>query len=275
MCKGSLDLEDSDSLAKIIDMLLRAFDIFRSFKDCVTLFFAHSLRANGTLSQPVFVVLICLLLSACGDSSDSDNRLGRIDVIPGTAEIGLGENLQLEVLGVLNDGQTQYISPTAVDWLSNDISIATVDAAGLVTATGEGVATVTATTSGITGSMRLTVLPGLRLQILPPLVIDPVSTQKQLRALGFQSDFETIDLTQEVTWASTDDSIATVDASGLLTIVAEGSVRLSATLRSLSNDIPVIGNNTQLDSIEITPAIKIVPVGVEVNYSASGVFNDG
>jgi uncharacterized protein YjdB len=155
--------------------------------------------------------------------------------------------LAFEIEGVLNDGQLQYISPTAVDWLSNDTSIATVTAAGLVTAMGEGVATITATTGSITGSMRLTVLPGLRLQILPPLVIDPVGTQKQLRALGFQSDFETIDLTQDVTWASTDDAIATADASGLLTIVAQGTVRVSATLRSRSNDIPVIGNNTQLD----------------------------
>jgi hypothetical protein len=70
-------------------MLLITVDFLRSLYACLNLLLPKLSKAMRAVFQPFLVVLICLLLSAFGDSSDSDNRLGRIDVIPGTAEIGV------------------------------------------------------------------------------------------------------------------------------------------------------------------------------------------
>jgi PKD repeat protein len=80
------------------------------------------------------------------------------------------------------------------------------------------------TTATITG------VPVLRkLQVTPTNPSLPAGTTQQLRATGTYTNGSTADLTAAVTWSSSDPSVASVDAGGLATGVAPGSVTVTAT----------------------------------------------
>ncbi|MDO4335639.1 MAG: Ig-like domain-containing protein [Bacteroidales bacterium] len=118
-----------------------------------------------------------------------------------------------------------------VNWSSSNPAIATVDNNGKVTAIAVGTANITATAaSRITASCKITVVE------TPAATITLNKTEASLKAT------ETVQLTatirpetttdKSVTWKSSDESIATVDASGKVTAVAVGTADITATAAS-------------------------------------------
>ena len=77
-------------------------------------------------------------------------------VTPATAELtALGATVQLRA--EVRDQNGQVMSEATVTWSSGDAAVATVDASGLVTAAGTGVATITATARAASGTASVTV----------------------------------------------------------------------------------------------------------------------
>ena len=69
---------------------------------------------------------------------------------------GVGDTLQLAALAFDENGYA--VSAGAVSWASDDVSVATVDAEGLVTAVARGTATVTASAGAVSGVAEIVVL---------------------------------------------------------------------------------------------------------------------
>ena len=100
---------------------------------------------------------------ACGDSATDPPaptpdppRPTTVTVNPATAELtALGATVQLSA--EVRDQSGNVMAGAAVAWSSTAASVATVDAAGLVTAAGNGSATITATSGPASGSAAVTV----------------------------------------------------------------------------------------------------------------------
>ena len=118
--------------------------------------------------------------------------------------------------------------PIAVTWTSSEAAVAHVDAAGLVTAVGNGSARITATAGAAIRSAVVVVE-----QVAVVLELAPEAVQ--FRALG-----DTLRLVAEatdanghaiesVTWISSNAAVASVDASGVVTARGNGSARITAT----------------------------------------------
>ena len=150
-----------------------------------------------------------------------------IAVNPSTCEIKVGSNKQL----------TATVSPSSafnkeVEWSSSDTSVATVDANGLVTGVASGEVTITVKAkdaSGVTGTAKVTVSTGL----VESIAVDPstceieVGSNKRLKATVLPNDADN----KAIEWISSDTSVATVDANGLVTGVAKGEVTITATAK--------------------------------------------
>lgn len=133
----------------------------------------------------------------------------------------------------------------AVEWTSSNDAVATVDAAGVVTAVAVGTATITATSSfddTKSDSVTVTVNP------LPAVTLVEIDQATPATAIG-----GTVTLTatvtavgganESVTWTSGDEAIATVDADGVVTGVASGTVAITATSdfdNSVSGSVDVV-----------------------------------
>ncbi|GIW73235.1 MAG: hypothetical protein KatS3mg102_2777 [Planctomycetota bacterium] len=76
---------------------------------------------------------------------------------------------------------------------------------------------------------------------LSSIEVSPVSAEiakgqtQQFTATGIYSDGSTADLTGQATWSSSDESVATVDASGLATGVAAGTAAITAAVQGLAD----------------------------------------
>src|SRR5439155_25313547 len=78
-----------------------------------------------------------------------------VSVTPATASLAAGNTVQLT--GVAKDAAGNTLSGQSFGWSSNNTSVATVSASGLVTSVTAGSATITATSGGLTGTSAVTV----------------------------------------------------------------------------------------------------------------------
>ncbi|QBG45897.1 carbohydrate-binding protein [Verrucomicrobia bacterium S94] len=149
----------------------------------------------------------------------------KVAVHPSARVIRAGETASLTETVYPVNAATQ-----AVVWASDNPAVATVDAAGVVTAVSEGTAIITATTTdgGLTDSSTITVPP--------PVAVTGVSVSPASALIGVG---ESIQLTESVlpadaadpsvTWTSLHPAVATVDSSGLVTGIAAGSAQIVVT----------------------------------------------
>ena len=139
----------------------------------------------------------------------------------------------------LTEGDTETLTATVepsdatnknVTWSTSDASIATVTD-GVVTAVAPGTATITVTTED--GNKTATCAVTVTAATVP---VTGVTLNKTSTSL-YVGDTETLTPTitpdnatnKNVTWSSDDTSVATVDASGLVTAVARGTAVITAT----------------------------------------------
>ena len=153
--------------------------------------------------------------------------LSTIQVTPFRPTIPVGFGIRLTATGLYSDGSKADLTGLAT-WTSTDTSIAAVsDAAGTkgrVTTIAPGVATIKASWAGITGTDDVTVSSATltTITITPNPASVPVSGSTPLTATGTFSDGTTLDITQRVTWISSDPSIADISNAGDTTGVVFG-----------------------------------------------------
>ncbi|MBQ3814176.1 MAG: Ig-like domain-containing protein, partial [Bacteroidales bacterium] len=116
----------------------------------------------------------------------------------------------------------------SITWSSSNEAVATVDQQGLVTALKEGAADITAQAGDKTATCKVQV---------KPLVVSVTSIALNKTSLSLkEGESETLVATvspdnatdKTVTWSSTNTSVATVDASGRVTAIKEGTATITA-----------------------------------------------
>ncbi|HNY08060.1 MAG TPA: Ig domain-containing protein, partial [Bacteroidales bacterium] len=170
------------------------------------------------------------------------------DGIFSLTEVGFTHATNIPVTGVVLDpstlnlivnetGQlTATISPEnatnqLVAWSTTNNSVATVDQTGLVTASGAGTAKIVVTTDdgGFTDTCYVTVsaanIPVSGVTIQPTTMNLYVTETGQLTETVVPPDATN----KNVTWSSTNEAIATVNATGLVTAVSEGVAKVAVT----------------------------------------------
>ena len=160
--------------------------------------------------------------------------LKSLTITPVSPSIANSTSLQLTVTGIFSDGSTQDLTASA-SWSSSSNGTATVNSKGLVTATGVGSATITATQGGVSSATTLTVTSAVltAITITPPGSSIANGTSEQLTATGIFSDGTTQNLTAFVTWTSSAPSLAAISnaagSQGFVTGSGVGNATITAT----------------------------------------------
>ena len=157
-----------------------------------------------------------------------------VAVSPSATELtAWGETVQLAAEAIDENGHA--VAGAEFSWESSDAGVATVDASGLVTGVAEGVATITASAGSASGSAVATVMqPVASVVVAPPkATITALGDTLRLAALAFDENGHAV-AGAEFSWASGDNSVATVDAGGLVTAVAEGTATITASAGAAS-----------------------------------------
>lgn len=209
----------------------------------------------------------------------NNTSVSALQVIPAVTTIALGTKSQLQAIATFADGSTQDVS-SQVQWSSNDPFIAGVDSLGLVTGSGIGQATVTATLGAISRSATLTVTNAIAtaLQVIPPTASLPKGAKLQFQAIATFSDNSSQDVTNQVNWNSSDISVATIDLNGEATAFSEGGADISANFLGVtSNTVLLVVTNATVSSIQVVlnGGSGNLAKGSSVQFNAQAVLSDG
>ncbi len=231
----------------------------------------------------VHIVILLGLLSLVGCSSGNSGGssapvLQSIAVTPATPTLAVGVTQQFKATGTYSSGPTKDLTSSAT-WTSSTPANASISTGGLATGVHFGMTTITAASSGISGTTTVTIpAPLTSIAVNPPSISIAPTTATSFTATGTYADGNTQNITSSVTWTSsvpTHASISdTVPTKGTALGLAAGPTTITATLGSISGTATLTVTNATLVSIAVTPANSSIPLGVLQQFTATGTFSD-
>jgi hypothetical protein len=204
-----------------------------------------------------------------------------VQVTPSAPSVPKGLSLQFKATALFTDNRTPVDVTDDATWKSSAEAVATVNDSGNATTLSVGTSTISADFGGKSGSTVLTV----NIAVLEDIQVNPSPAAmprggftQQFTATGIFSDDSTADLTTQVTWASSDTTVATISNvagnRGLATSVGAGSSNITARLNSLTSTPTVLTvNSDTLTGISVTPATTEIALGQSQLFKATGSFS--
>ncbi|MGH9747651.1 MAG: Ig-like domain-containing protein [Candidatus Acidiferrales bacterium] len=204
-----------------------------------------------------------------------------ITVAPPTASIAVNATQPFTATGHFSDGSSGSVT---VNWSSANNAIATVNGTGVATGVSAGgpvAITATSTqTPSVSGAAQLTVTAApptlLSITVAPPTASIAINATQPFAATGHFSDGSSSAVS--VNWGSSNNAVATIDASGVATGVSPGG---PITITATSTQTPSVKGTAQLTvtaaaliSIAVTPANPSGPAGATQRFQATGTYAD-
>ncbi len=161
--------------------------------------------------------------------------------VPATLEVKVGATVTINY--TISPANVTNKVPT---FATSDASIATVDAEGVVTGVAAGPATITVKADSIEKEVVVMVIPAIALESITLKQEDQNLNLGQTLQLSCTLVPEDTGLT--VSYASSDETVATVSSSGLVTAVAVGTATITASAGGKSDTIEI----TVVDDADLT-----------------------
>jgi uncharacterized protein YjdB len=159
------------------------------------------------------------------------------------------------------DASGNTLTGRTIAWTTSDASIATVSSTGIVTATGVGSASITATIEGKSGTRAITVTPVSVASVTVSLAASSIVSGATTQATATTTDATGAVLTgRTITWSTSNAAVATVSATGLVTGVAVGSATITATSEGKSSGTTV--------TVTAAPLAPVASVAVSLGSSS-------
>jgi uncharacterized protein YjdB len=203
-------------------------------------------------------------------------NLTAIAITPQLSSIPISTTQQFSATGTYSDGSTRDLS-SLVTWSSSSTVTATVDVNGLLTSIAAGTTTITATLGSVTQTFTITVsTPTISdIFVSPDGLTEPIGVSQQYTATADYSDGSSSDLSSGITWVSSAPAVATVDSSGVVTTVGQGTTTISAAVGSFSDSSTLTVVPAHLQSITVAPSAAKLVAGTLLQFTATGNFDDG
>lgn len=185
----------------------------------------------------------------------------RVDLAPGS---------HAAVTAVAADAGGKSLDGRTVLWASSNPAVATIDAAGVITAVAPGTATITATSEGVSGSA----LVNVAVSPIATVTVQPQSATVQ-RGATLQLSAIVTDATgagvtnRALTWISGNPAVAVVSATGLVTAVAPGSANVVASLDDKSDTASIAVVAVPVGSVSVQPGTAALAVGQSTTLTAT------
>jgi trimeric autotransporter adhesin len=239
--------------------------------------------ATSVSSNPNPVIITATFGSVSGFAQLTVNSvtLTNIAITPSqTTFLALGSTVSFQAIGTYSDQSTQNLGNLPA-WNSSAPGVVSI---GLHTGVAAGVSTgtsnITATYQKVTSNpTQVNVTPALVSIAITPLIGSvPFGVAIPFTAIGTFQNGNTANLTANVTWASSQSSIATISNAtgqqGLATGVAPGQTSITAVFAGVVGNATLNVTNATIQSIAITPNNSHAPVGTQVTFTAKGTFID-
>ncbi|MEJ7809014.1 MAG: Ig-like domain-containing protein [Gemmatimonadaceae bacterium] len=197
-----------------------------------------------------------------------------VSVTPDPVSVIAGQNAQLAFTA--RDASGNILIGRAPSWATNNAAVASVSSSGVVVGVSPGVATITATVSGVSGSAQVVVsqVPASSVVVSPGTATIVAGGTTLLSATVNDAGGSPLP-GRQVSWSSSDNSVAAVSATGLVTGVAAGTATIAATADGKSGSAQVTVSAVAVASVGVSPSPASVTVGGGVQLTATARSSNG
>lgn len=184
-----------------------------------------------------------------------------VSISPASQDLIVGQSFQLA--SVVRDVNGNPVTGVPVSFSSSDASVALVSAGGLVTGKklGEAVITAVAGTSRATAAADVLASQAAKVSLTPTSMVLQTRQSRTFSAKAVDSIGNPINIANSVDWESSNPSVATVDDSGNVMALAQGSTSVSAAIGSVRTSGTVTVQAPAPASITLTPSSLDVTLG--------------
>ncbi|MFU8806337.1 MAG: Ig-like domain-containing protein, partial [Bradymonadaceae bacterium] len=189
----------------------------------------------------------------------TERGAGSIQLIPQAATLIVNETLEVTAITRTDDGTEIERELT---WSSDEEGVATVDAAGLVTAHAPGTANIVASGDTINSVLAVTVVARAitAVDVTPLEITLEVDLTHTLEAVARAG--QTVLTGRAVDdWASSDATVAEIDADGEVTAIAPGIAVMTATIGGVEGRAFVRVIPKSVTAVSVTPAATTITEG--------------
>ncbi|MDQ2768758.1 MAG: Ig-like domain-containing protein, partial [Gemmatimonadota bacterium] len=228
---------------------------------------------TGGLVTGVHVGSATITATAEGKSATASMNVGAgavasVAVTPGSIGLAAGNSQQLSA--TLKDGVGNVITGPPISWSSSNSSVGTVSSSGLVTASRAGSVTITATTSGKSGSATLIVSAGAISSVtVSPSSLSLVAGGTQDLSAVAKDGSGNILSGQTIAWSSSDASVGAVSSSGTVTAGQAGTATITAAAGGKSGSATLSVSAGAVNSVTITPGSASIIAGASQQLTAT------
>lgn len=186
-------------------------------------------------------------------------RPALLQLLPDSLVLDAGASAALTA--VVRDAAGAVIPGQALTWSTSDAAVATVDSAGRVLGVSGGTAQITARLGALSASATVRVRPRpASIAVQPDSLVLDVAGTGRLTAVVRDGSGAVLPGAAPA-WSSANPAVATVDAAGNVRGVAAGTVRVTATLGSLSA-YATVRVRSRGPSLELFPDSLVLDIGV-------------
>lgn len=225
------------------------------------------------LRRPASLVLALLALPAAMYLAGC-NSLKTISILPGPGATTLTAVGQTAQFTAVAENQMGNASPTTanittqVSWSVSNPAVATINSSGVVTAVGNGTSQVIAQSNGVIANSDVTVSIGssgsggsASLTVNPTSIVETFDGETtQFIAMGSLNGTTPQNVSNQVTWVSSNTQVATINSSGLATGLGAGTTSITAYYGGVSATASL--TVTVSSTTPSTPQITIIPSNV-------------
>jgi uncharacterized protein YjdB len=230
-------------------------------------------HSKAVATMRAFAAVATLLaVAACEDSTGpvGGTAIDRVEVIVlpfGTATTNLPRGITVQLLAAPANAANNFVD-VPVTWSSSDETRATVDNTGKVTTVGGGDVTISAAAGGKTGTFDINV----QYPVGSVAVGAPAGSIRQEGTVDLDATLLDTQgaaaVGRSIQWSSSNTAIATVNSSGVVSGVADGTVTITATSEGVSGTTQVTVSGAPLvASVSVSPGTAFRGVGQTLQMS--------
>jgi uncharacterized protein YjdB len=188
-------------------------------------------------------------------------------VVPSAFFVGQSTQATATARDLTNNVLTTY----ATTWTSSNPAVASVTSTGLITAVTAGTTTITAASGGKTGTLNITVslVPVARVVLTLPKAAQVGRSTSVAADLRNSSGTALTSTQRTFGWHSSNDSIATISETGVITGLTYGTTIVTCVVENKVGTLVVNVTETGIDYIVVSPDSSDLKVGATRQYTAT------
>jgi len=234
----------------------------------------HSLRVDSRSSVVARRTVTWLVAAVVGCSgatvtdSVGGGDIASIEVTPPSSSLALGAQLPLQAVAKGPDGK--IVSDASIIWSVKDPTIASVSNLGVVTGLALGTTQVAASANGKSGIAAITVqkTPVAAVVVRPNHIDATPGVHAPLTAIAYDAANNILS-DRAVVWTSSNDGVATVNASGMVTAVGPGNATITGTAEGKSDAATITVTQGAVATVSVSPGPLTITAGQTSQLTAT------